>query len=517
MSTGLSEHLQIPAARLAGIKNKWEAFLASQVTAWVALTCLLLMLPLLLLNHAVITDPDIWCHMRGGEWIVQNHQIPHVDPFSASTMGKPWVSYSWLFDLAAYLTVTRFDLVSIVWYQVLMELAIAATMFVLLRLLVPFWSATGLTAVTILAMQRVAFQPRPGCFSVLFFLIELYLLIHAQRTHEWKLLWALPPLFLLWANIHIEFVDGLFLLGVFCVASLVAPWMHLQDGFSDDSSKIRLSLWTVFAGSILATFVNPYGIGLYRTVFQYAGDSWVNNIVIDLQAIPFRGLGDWLLLGLVMVGCFALGRKRPLQSAWALLMGWSAWMGFRSARELWLVAILSAVVIAMNLGTLHRSDAERLGAPWQRRFAVVATLAAVLVTGGTRWSVTSQTLLNQVAEVFPLGAVKYIHANHLRGPLFNEFTWGGFLMYTLPEIPVAMDGRINLHGEEQIARAYAIWNGRPGWRTQPELEKTNLVIGDRSWALTNLLRSDPRFRVVYEDPVSVLFERLPQETNQNVR
>src|SRR5207249_11491916 len=45
-----------------------------------------------------IDDPDIWWHLRTGQWIIEHHWVPATDPFSAYGMGKPWVAYGWLLD-----------------------------------------------------------------------------------------------------------------------------------------------------------------------------------------------------------------------------------------------------------------------------------------------------------------------------------------------------------------------------------------------------------------------------------
>ena len=110
-----------------------------------------------------------------------------------------------------------------------------------------------------------------------------------------------------------------------------------------------------------------------------------------------------------------------------------------------------------------------------------------------------------------LGAVAYIHQNHLEGPLLNELSWGGFLIYAVPDIPVAMDGRTNVHTQDEIVHALPLWNGEHGWQERPELQRANLVISNHSWPLALLLRSDPRFRLVYEDKTAVLFQAVPAQ------
>src|SRR5205807_1060927 len=180
-------------------------FASSQLLMWAGLTFLFASLPLLYVKRADVGDADIWWHIRAGEWMVQHHQILHSDPFSAPTIGRPWLDYSWLFDVAANWVVARFDLASIMWFETLMRLAVTAVIFTFVRSLIPqFWRALGLTALAIFAMTQ-AFPPRPGAISVLLFVIELYVLVSAQRAGKSRTLWIVPLIFVFWANIHIEF------------------------------------------------------------------------------------------------------------------------------------------------------------------------------------------------------------------------------------------------------------------------------------------------------------------------
>jgi hypothetical protein len=488
---------------------------------WLGLTCLFAALPLFYIKHALLNDPDIWWHMRAGEWIIQNHRIPHIDPFSATTLGRPWVEYCWLFDLASYYLVSLFDLVGIIWFQTLMRLAATAAVFTLVRSLMPqFWRSVSVTGLTMLAMAW-SLPPRPGAFSVLFFVLELYLLISAQPKSDPRLLWILPALFLLWANIHVEFVTGLFVIGVLCVEPLLERFALTTRASRTTFDHFHRQLCFVGIASFVAVFVNPYGPNLLRDVVRLARDAKIYDLIIEFHAMRFRTINDWSVLALLMLACFALGRSRSFRPAWGVLLAWSAWMGFRSLREVWLVAILSALIIARAQGE-RSSDGAQAHAPEKTpalslsmRLAVSVTVFLLLLAGASAWSLNSKALLRQVTETYPVGAVSFIHRNHLQGPLLNEFSWGGFLIYAVPEIPPSMDGRTNVHTQQEILAAYPFWNGEPGWDKRPELQSANLVLSNHSWPLGSLLRNDPRFRVVYEDRTSVLFEAVHASRTNN--
>ena len=63
-------------------------------------------------------------------------------------------------------------------------------------------------------------RPLPNLFSFVCFAIELLLLFASRRTGNVRLLYWLPLLFVFWVNLHVEFVYGLVVLGLWVAASL---------------------------------------------------------------------------------------------------------------------------------------------------------------------------------------------------------------------------------------------------------------------------------------------------------
>jgi hypothetical protein len=93
------------------------------------------------------------------------------------------------------------------------------------------------------------------------------------------------------------------------------------------------------------------------------------------------------------------------------------------------------------------------------------------------------------------------------GPLYNDWNWGGFLTWTLPDIPVYVDSRTNLPGDATLERSIAVWSGAADWANDPALANARLIIANNNYALTSLLREDLRFRIIYEDATAVVFIR----------
>ncbi len=467
----------------------------------VAVVLIFIYYPLITLR-APIVDPDIWWHMRTGEWILAHHQFPRTDPFSVTGAGKPWVAYSWSFELLVHEIGKTWDLAGLSAFRIVMWLAATWAFYHLMRKLVPsFWPAAALTALGSFVMVR-AFGPRPGPLTVLFFLLELIVLLDADRTGRSGKLWLLPLLLCVWANVHVQFVYGLFILGLFCLDPILNRVLHYAP---EREGRIpnRL-LWLILALCTAATFVNPYGWSVYRVLVEYARQPRLAKYVGETNPLPFDQASDYLAVLLALGAAFALGRSRRVRPLWVLLLVWAAISAFRAQRDIWVLAIIGCIVIAARLRS-GDGAMEPLGR--RARLAAVACILAILVVGYQRFAPTSRQQLSYVADRLPLGSVAYIREHHLPGPIFNNFDWGGFLIYALPEMPVAVDGRTNVHGQDELGRSFATWNGMPGWELDPLLVKANLVIASPDFALTQLLRKDARFQAVFEDGVSVLFQR----------
>jgi hypothetical protein len=135
------------------------------------------------------------------------------------------------------------------------------------------------------------------------------------------------------------------------------------------------------------------------------------------------------------------------------------------------------------------------------------------VTGWIR-KVSNASFNQAIENEYPMTAVNFVKTHGYAGPLYNHFNWGGYLIWALPNVPVAMDGRHNIHGDERLERSFETWTGQRNWASDPELSAARLVIGGVNQALVSLLRFDPRFHLVYEDDVAAVFvarDRLPPQ------
>ena len=449
-------------------------------------------------------DPDIWWHFRTGQWIFSHGQVPVTDPFSTYGMGKPWVAYSWLFEILVYALFTKLGLMGILVFTVSMSFLIALVLHGALRQArLPFIVEVFPMAAALGAMSSLL-SPRPWLFSILFFTVELFILFHVRRTGKIAPLVALPPLFVLWANLHIQFIYGLAVLGLFLMEVLLSqlPSLEGDKAVSAPSPLGRLSFLLLIA-CLLATLITPYHFRLYTPILEYVGQTGAFQVVMELLPLSVRSLTDWLVIGLTIVAAFVLGWQRAWLPFPTLLLLMGTFLAFRARRDVWVLA-LAAVFIISEFGGFVRSEPS-FSFTKVRIICVIVVLTVAIYLIGLRRQISEQQLESVAERRFPVAAVKFINEKNFPGPLYNHFNWGGYLIWALPRLLVSMDGRTNLHGDQRIEQSFNTWSGLRGWESDPELMKARLIIGDVKYALISLMRTDSRFKLVYEDGVAAVF------------
>ena len=165
-----------------------------------------------------VTDQDIWWHLRTGQWICDHGAVPATDPFSAFGHGKPWVAYSWLCDVLVFGLYRALGLYGVLLYRVVLGLAALVAYHRLVSRREPnFVVASVLVALSFFACSAFLVE-RPWLFSIFFCAVTLETILAFREGTATRWVWLLPVLFAFWANVHLQFGYGLFLLALACTA-----------------------------------------------------------------------------------------------------------------------------------------------------------------------------------------------------------------------------------------------------------------------------------------------------------
>jgi hypothetical protein len=143
---------------------------------------------------------------------------------------------------------------------------------------------------------------RPNLFTVLFVMLtaRLCVFFHEGRCSRRRTLWLLP-LFALWANMHGGFLAGFTILAATLLieTSLAVVAVSVEGRQNTRSRAGHLTL--LLGGALLATLLNPYGLSLYRWVFQLLGEPFFMDLHQEWKSPDFHGKGAIRFEGLMLL------------------------------------------------------------------------------------------------------------------------------------------------------------------------------------------------------------------------
>ncbi len=459
-----------------------------------------------------VLDLDLYWHLGVGDWILRHHAVPRTGILSYSTASLPWTAYSWGYEVLLSLAYKEFQLIGIAIFGVLLTLLVAGCVFWMLhRLSGRFWLACALAAIACWAFL-FSLMPRPVFFSMVLFMVTLTLILEAQRTGRIETLYWLPFVFVLWANLHIQFIYGLFLVGLLLGINLLqrlAGNLGVRPDFVSAPSLPLKQLTAVFFVCLLATCIGPYSFHLYGVIFEYSKAKLPYTMINELQPLSFRYIEHYLQLLLTAAAFFVMGWQKKIDPFKLALLIVASLVSYRTMRDAWFICI-SAVACIADVSFANPSQEATSRAP---RHIVAEMVSVALVSSvlllliATNSDFNTRGLDELISSQFPVAAVNFLRQNSPPGPLYNNLDWGGFLIWYMPNYPVAIDGRNDLYGDDLDRIFISSQMGDKSYETDPYLNQAGVVLLRRDVPLVNLLRNDSRFRLVYEDQIATVFVR----------
>ena len=76
-----------------------------------------------------VRDPDIWWHVKVGDWIVEHLAVPHNGIFSWTAADRPWVAYSWGYEVLLSRAYQWFSLMGLGLFGVFLTVALHTCSF----------------------------------------------------------------------------------------------------------------------------------------------------------------------------------------------------------------------------------------------------------------------------------------------------------------------------------------------------------------------------------------------------
>ena len=163
-----------------------------------------------------LSDYDLWGHLKAGEYLFRTGSILTTHYFNCSWPEFPYLNHEWLFQAISYGLYNYGGEALLVALQMFLVLFSFALLYKTVRL----YSDNIPVIVFVLALGVLAsshrFVLRPQHFSYVFLLTNLYCL-HQYTKGRTGYLYLLPPVMLLWVNIHAESLWGIAVPAIFLV------------------------------------------------------------------------------------------------------------------------------------------------------------------------------------------------------------------------------------------------------------------------------------------------------------
>ncbi len=409
------------------------------------------------------TDPDFGLHLKTGELILEKG-APYKDWYSYTMPDFPWIDHEWLADVLIYKihSISGADLLLLIFLSIH-----ALSFFVVGNRSQKLWIFTIIFIFGYLA--TVNFLGIRLQIITVFFVAVLWKTINDFLSRSSRSAYFLPLMFILWTNLHAGFFAGLVILFIELLAEIFkkiyphtitrdkkAGTSHRSFGvgvnnlyFEEQPWKKISALFFILLFSFLATIINPYGLMIYEEVFRTIGDNFLRFNIVEW--FPLFSLGFHMFISLY-IAVFAVllavfYRKVEFNQIIVSLFFFS--LAMASARHFLLFVIITIPVLSeiLNETALYiKSNLPKtlksLNFSQKRELVLELALVFIFLTYGFFHNFLPDFFGDSWADDYPEKAIPFLKTLPQEDNLFNEYRWGGYLIWKIPERKYFIDGRM---------------------------------------------------------------------------
>ncbi len=398
-------------------------------------------------------EPDLWWQIRTGQWILQNGAVPVADPFSFTFFGKPWINIKWGFEVLAALVSDSLGPESVYLIQAFFSLLLVFFLITLAKAFgrdgivfnPPKWIIVlGLLLTLFTIEYRII--GRPEMTSHLLTVVFVTLLLR-YRKGDFKWIWLLLPLQVLWTNMHEAFGLGLVLVALFTIGTWVEFFIIKDAGLK----KKAVLLSVVLALMPIAVLINPRGYVLLLQPLEIFGQVQENKFTTEL--VPITSYEYWnkeayLTVGLIVLTLAGVGYKmwqdkKSAKAYTAILnvipMGYVvivvalAYLATTAYRNIvFLVLVLFPVLV------FAFAQAFRKVEQYSKKIEIALLVLAVgfygLIVSDKYYEIINSRDhfgLQVLSSNNPIGAAEYLKKQNIQGKGFTDYLVSSYLMWRL--------------------------------------------------------------------------------------
>ena len=437
-----------------------------------------------------IWHTDVWGHLSYGRSIWETGSLPATEPLLKSARGTPIVDAPWLSQLIGYavISIPRLGLAGL---QGLLAIGVVLCGGMLSQATYRATRHGWFSLLSLALFLVITWGPltvlRPQLAGLVCFILILTRLIRRpSQNSDWL---VIPFAFCVWANVHPSFLVGLGLIGSMSFGralDLMTRTGSVQRTLRDQGMRRLLGLLLVASTAVL---LNPYGVRLYAEVFRFSAHENLQDLT-EWQPLNFRE-GPGLLFAAIVVMTIVVYRLSPRRVAcWEFLslvgLGFSTvW----SSRMIIWWGPLAAILFTRHCFSLWRHNRRLALVPEMRKtcqkwtvlaFCVATVCFTISPLGRAVVFDQHSPTKSSVSRFTPVFAAEYLNRHPPRGPVFNTYEWGDYLLWAGPrEMELFVYSHAHLVPRNDWIAYLQVIEVQSGWSETLDQYGFNTIVIDR--------------------------------------
>ena len=478
-----------------------------------------------------LTTADLGRHIKNGElFLTSDNKFSgsnsplYTNSYSYTHPDYPVINHHWGSGIIFYLVWKLAGFIGLSLFYIALSLIVFSIFFRLAVKKSDFATAALLSAFLIPLMAHRA-EVRPEIFSYFFAAVFFWMLWNWKTgLINWRWLFVLPALMVLWVNIHIYFFLGLFLIGVFLFSKVVEI---VFSRLTDSDFKVRVKevkeITSIFILALLASLLNPAGLkgAAYPfSIFKNYGYPLIENK--SVWFVENYGLvsSNFLLIKiavvlLVLSFVLALAAKRRNFSVVNFCLGIAfGVMACLAIRNFTLFGFFALPILACNVKDIFSLKAGNTSPAKESGLTVLYLLVSVFAIY-SNCQFLFQRLDNRGIGLTPgnNASAEFFKEEKISGPIFNNYDIGGYLIFHLyPSNKVFVDNRPEAYPASFFEEIYKPMQSENSiWEEKSKLYNFNAIFFYRRditpWGRNFLAErlKDPKWVPVFWDDYVVIF------------
>lgn len=401
-------------------------------------------------------DYDFWWHIATGRYIVTEGHLPGKDPFSFTSTKEEnrnlfperenfLLKQYWLAQIIFYIVFDYIGPTGIIFLRsVILLSTVLIVYWQLQRSGVSFYISFVFTFVLFM-MTTKSLGERPVLFSILFTSIVLFLLEDFKERKN-KTLFLIAPVMLLWSNMHGGFIIGIIIISVFILCEM------LKTFFKKSSlTKREMRIFYIATGlALIASFVNPTGWNAFFIAISPKYDIFLKGIQEYESPFYFyiNKIRTFDYVYVTMASMFPvilILRNRKIELTHLLLLSGFFIMSLKATRYGIFYAVVGSMIMGKEFnGLTNEIIKKRVSEEYYKKIeyglAIAALISASLFVVGYS-EVKPLDFSIAKFKTTPVAAVNFIERNKIRGNMFNDYGYGGYITWRLYPLKNFIDTR----------------------------------------------------------------------------